>query len=125
MAEVVERYTIKPIPEQERQGTSRSLFPFWFTANSSAFTVVLGAIGIELGLGVIPTIIAIVAGGATGRVTHNPGASRRGQGYSATRPPSMCSVSPVMNGADSRNRMPLTTSLTWPTRPIGGIEVLS
>ena len=68
MSELVERYTIKPIPDQERHGTGRSLFPFWFTANSSAFTVVLGAVGIELGLGVIPTLIAIVAGGAVGGV---------------------------------------------------------
>jgi nucleobase:cation symporter-1, NCS1 family len=68
MSEVVERYTIRPIPDQERHGTGRSLFPFWFTANSSAFTVVLGAVGIELGLGVIPTIIAIVAGGAVGGI---------------------------------------------------------
>ncbi len=68
MSEVVERYTIKPIPDQERHGTARGLFPFWFTANSSAFTVVLGAVGIELGLGVVPTIIAIVAGGAVGGI---------------------------------------------------------
>jgi len=68
MSEVVERYTIRPIPDQDRHGTARGLFPFWFTANSSAFTVVLGAVGIELGLGVIPTIIAIVAGGAVGGV---------------------------------------------------------
>jgi nucleobase:cation symporter-1, NCS1 family len=66
MPEVVEPYTIRPIPPERRFGTARGLFPFWFTANSSAFTVVLGAVGIELGLGVVPTIIAIVAGGAVG-----------------------------------------------------------
>ena len=68
MSDVVEQYTIRPIPDSQRRGTSRGLFPFWFTANSSAFTVVLGAIGIELGLGVVPTILAIVAGGAVGGV---------------------------------------------------------
>jgi purine-cytosine permease-like protein len=54
MTDVVEQYTIRPIPEDQRHGTARSLFPFWFTANSSAFTVVLGAVGIELGLGIVP-----------------------------------------------------------------------
>jgi NCS1 family nucleobase:cation symporter-1 len=68
MRDVVEQYTIKPIPESARHGRARDLFPFWFTANSSAFTIVLGAIGIELGLGLVPTILAIVAGGAVGGV---------------------------------------------------------
>jgi NCS1 family nucleobase:cation symporter-1 len=68
MSDVVEQYTIKPIPGSQRYGSARGLFPFWFTANSSAFTIVLGAIGIELGLGLVPTIIAIVAGGAVGGV---------------------------------------------------------
>src|SRR5580700_7492355 len=68
MSDVVEQYTIRPIPATQRFGTARGLFPFWFTANSSAFTIVLGAIGIELGLGLVPTIVAIVAGGAVGGV---------------------------------------------------------
>jgi nucleobase:cation symporter-1, NCS1 family len=68
MSSVVEQYTIRPIPADQRFGTARSLFPFWFTANSSAFTIVLGAVGVELGLGVIPSIIAIVAGAAVGGV---------------------------------------------------------
>jgi nucleobase:cation symporter-1, NCS1 family len=68
MSDVVEQYTIRPIPQQRRFGTARDLFPFWFTANSSAFTVVLGAVGIELGLGIIPTIGAIVAGAVVGGV---------------------------------------------------------
>jgi NCS1 family nucleobase:cation symporter-1 len=68
VSDVVEQYTIRPIPESQRHGTARSLFPFWFTANSSAFTVVLGAVGVELGLGVVPCIIAIVLGGAVGGV---------------------------------------------------------
>jgi nucleobase:cation symporter-1, NCS1 family len=68
VSDLVERYTIRPIPSDRRHGSARSLFPFWFTANSSAFTVVLGAVGIELGLGVIPSIIAIVLGGAVGGI---------------------------------------------------------
>ncbi len=35
-------------------------------------------------------------------------------------PPSMCRISPVIYGDASRNKMPSTTSLTWPTRPSGG-----
>ena len=46
-------------------------------------------------------------------------ATGRGQ-WPAIWPPSMCKISPVMYGADSRNKMPSTTSLTWPTRPSGG-----
>jgi nucleobase:cation symporter-1, NCS1 family len=68
MSDIVEQYTIRPIPEDQRFGTARSLFSFWFTANSSAFTIVLGAVGIELGLGVVPSIIAVVAGGAVGGI---------------------------------------------------------
>ena len=32
MSNVVEQYTIKPIPAAERYGSARGLFPFWFTA---------------------------------------------------------------------------------------------
>jgi hypothetical protein len=48
---VIEQYTIRPVPDSQRHGTARSLFPFRFTASSWAFTVVLGAVGVELGLG--------------------------------------------------------------------------
>ena len=40
--------------------------------------------------------------------------------WPAIWPPSMCRISPVMYGDASRNKMPSTTSLTWPTRPSGG-----
>jgi NCS1 family nucleobase:cation symporter-1 len=68
MPEVVERYTINHIPEDHRFGKVSSLLPFWFTANSSAFTIVLGAIGIELGLSLAAAIGAIVLGSAVGGV---------------------------------------------------------
>jgi hypothetical protein len=38
----------------------------------------------------------------------------------AVGPPSMCKISPVMYGEDSRNNTPSTTSLTCPGRPSGG-----
>jgi NCS1 family nucleobase:cation symporter-1 len=68
MAEMVEQYTINHIPENKRFGKARSLLPFWFTANSSAFTIVLGAICIELGLSLALSITAIVVGSAIGGV---------------------------------------------------------
>jgi nucleobase:cation symporter-1, NCS1 family len=68
MAEVVEHATINHIPEDHRFGNVRSLFPFWFTANSSAFTIVLGAVGIELGLSLTAAIGAIVLGSVIGGV---------------------------------------------------------
>ena len=51
-------------------------------------------------------------------VASGPRAGRAGQ-WPAIWPPSMCRISPVMNGDDSRKRMPPTMSLTWPTRPRG------
>ena len=38
-----------------------------------------------------------------------------GPQWPAIWPPSMCRISPVMNGDDSRKRMPSTMSRTWPT----------
>jgi NCS1 family nucleobase:cation symporter-1 len=68
MSEVLEHYTISHIPEDRRYGTAKSLFPFWFTANTSAFTIVLGAVGIELGLSLATSIAAIVVGSVLGGV---------------------------------------------------------
>jgi nucleobase:cation symporter-1, NCS1 family len=66
VADLVEQYTIQHIPEDKRHGSARSLLPFWFTANASAFTIVLGAITIELGLSLAFAITAIVVGSAIG-----------------------------------------------------------
>jgi NCS1 family nucleobase:cation symporter-1 len=68
MAELVEQYTIDHIPEDRRFGKVSSLFPFWFNANTSAFTIVLGAVGIELGLSLPAAIGAIVLGSVVGGV---------------------------------------------------------
>jgi hypothetical protein len=53
-------------------------------------------------------------------VVHDPPV--QGQ-WPALWPPSMCRTSPVMNGDDSRNRTPSTTSPIWPTRPRGSSPV--
>jgi NCS1 family nucleobase:cation symporter-1 len=68
MADLVEQYTINHIPEDRRFGKVSSLFPFWFTANTSAFTIVLGAVGVELGLNLAAAIGAIVLGSVVGGV---------------------------------------------------------
>jgi nucleobase:cation symporter-1, NCS1 family len=68
MAGVIERYTINHVPEDQRFGKASSLFPFWFTANTSVFTIVLGAVGIELGLSLPAAIGAIVLGSVVGGV---------------------------------------------------------
>jgi NCS1 family nucleobase:cation symporter-1 len=66
MSDIVEQYTIRPIPGSARHGSARGLFPFWFTVNASLTTVGLGAFVTEFGFGLIPAIAAIVAGGAAG-----------------------------------------------------------
>jgi hypothetical protein len=39
MSDVVEQYTIRPIPGSARHGSARDLLPFWFTVNASVNTI--------------------------------------------------------------------------------------
>jgi nucleobase:cation symporter-1, NCS1 family len=66
MSGVVEQYTIRPVPDSARHGSARGLLPFWFTVNASVYTISLGAFAALFGLGLWPTIAAIVAGTAVG-----------------------------------------------------------
>ena len=66
MSDVVEQYTIRPIPDSARHGSARGLLAFWFTVNASAYTIGLGTIAALFQLGLWPTIAAIVAGAAVG-----------------------------------------------------------
>lgn len=66
MSDVVEQYTIRPIPGSARHGNARDLLPFWFTVNASVYTIGLGVFAAEFRLGLWPTIAAIVAGAAVG-----------------------------------------------------------
>ena len=66
MSDVVEQYTIRPIPGSARHGSARDLLPFWFTVNASVYTIGLGVFAAEFRLGLWPTIAAIVAGAAVG-----------------------------------------------------------
>lgn len=66
MSDIVEQYTIRPIPGSARHGSARDLLPFWFTVNASVYTIGLGVFAAEFRLGLWPTIAAIVAGAAVG-----------------------------------------------------------
>jgi nucleobase:cation symporter-1, NCS1 family len=68
MGDVVEQYTIRPVPDSARHGRARGLLPFWFTVNASVYTIGLGAFAALFRLGLWPTIAAIVAGTAVGGV---------------------------------------------------------
>ena len=62
-----ERRHIRPIPENERHGTTRGLFFVWLGINMLPLTVVTGALGPTLfGLSLWWTIIAVVIGNVIG-----------------------------------------------------------
>ncbi len=46
----VERRSIDPVPDAERHGTARGLFPVWFGANQQLTAVVTGALAPAIGL---------------------------------------------------------------------------
>ncbi|PFP17548.1 cytosine permease [Bacillus sp. AFS073361] len=64
----IEQRSIEFIPESERHGNVRSLFPLWFSANSHITTVVTGALAIKLGLSLWQAVIAIILGNAIGGI---------------------------------------------------------
>jgi hypothetical protein len=66
MSDLIDQYTIRPIPGSARHGSARDLLPFWFTVNASVYTIGLGVFAAEFRLGLWPTIAAIVAGAAVG-----------------------------------------------------------
>ena len=53
--------TSSQFPEEERHGVPRSQFTLWFSAQLYMASIVLGAVGIATGLGLWPTIWALVA----------------------------------------------------------------
>ncbi|MFC7393171.1 purine-cytosine permease family protein [Scopulibacillus cellulosilyticus] len=64
----VERHFIEFVPEEERHGSVRSLFPMWFAANMSLFTVVTGGLGVEAGLNLFWSAVAILIGNLVGGI---------------------------------------------------------
>lgn len=68
MATLIEQRTIDAIPETERHGRAWHLLPLWFSLNATVMAATTGAIGISVGAGLIPTLIAIVIGNVVGSV---------------------------------------------------------
>jgi NCS1 family nucleobase:cation symporter-1 len=63
---VVEPHGIEHIREEERHGTLAGQFNVWFAANMHLSTLVLGALGLEFGLGFWPTVLACALGNFLG-----------------------------------------------------------
>jgi NCS1 family nucleobase:cation symporter-1 len=64
--ETIELHNIDHIPESERHGRSWSQFTIWFSAQLYLASIVLGAIGISIGLGLWQTLGALVAANILG-----------------------------------------------------------
>ena len=68
MTALIEQRTIGAIPEAERHGKAWQLLPLWFSLNATVMAATTGAIGISVGAGLIPTLVAIVVGNLVGSV---------------------------------------------------------
>ncbi|KLT19963.1 purine-cytosine permease family protein [Neobacillus vireti] len=64
----VETRSIEYVPENERHGKARDLFPIWFGANMNITTLVSGALPIMLGLNLFWSIVAIIIGALIGAI---------------------------------------------------------
>ncbi|MFF2856369.1 purine-cytosine permease family protein [Peribacillus sp. NPDC058002] len=64
----VEERSIEYIPENERHGKAKDLFPIWFGANMNITTLVSGSLPIMLGLNLFWSVIAIVIGSLIGAI---------------------------------------------------------
>ncbi|HXD63427.1 MAG TPA: cytosine permease [Solirubrobacteraceae bacterium] len=62
----VDQHGIEPIPERDRDSTSWQQFWIWFGANITPTSWVVGAIGPELGLSLVQSIVLMVVGQAAG-----------------------------------------------------------
>ncbi len=63
-----ERRFIEFIPEDERHGSARGLFPMWFAVNLLLLTVVTGGLGVHAGLNLFWSAVAIIAGHLIGGI---------------------------------------------------------
>jgi NCS1 family nucleobase:cation symporter-1 len=68
MASLIEQRTIGAIPESERHGKAWQLLPLWFSLNATVMAATTGAIGISVGAGLMPTLVAIVVGNLVGSI---------------------------------------------------------
>src|SRR6516164_9226605 len=62
----VDQHGIEPIPDGDRDSTAWQQFWIWFGANISPLQWVAGAIGPQLGLSLVQSIVIMVAGQAAG-----------------------------------------------------------
>ena len=62
----VDQHGIEPIPEADRDSTSWQQFWIWFGANITPTSWVVGAIGPEIGLSLVQSIVLMVVGQAAG-----------------------------------------------------------
>lgn len=66
---LVERHTIGPVPETERNGSAKGLFGVWLGINMLPLTVVTGALGTTLfGLPFWSSLLAVVIGNVVGGI---------------------------------------------------------
>lgn len=63
---VVEHHSFDFIPTSERTGTISGQIRFWFMINATLLTAFTGAVGPLLGMGLVPSLIAIIAGSVFG-----------------------------------------------------------
>ncbi len=66
--ENIELHNIEHIPDSERHGSPRSQFTLWFSAQLYLASIVLGAVGIAIGLGLWQTLGALVAANILGAI---------------------------------------------------------
>lgn len=64
----VETRSIEYIPENERHGKARGLFPVWFGAQMHLTTLVTGALCISFGLNLFWSVMAIITGNLLGAI---------------------------------------------------------
>lgn len=64
----VERRFIEFVPEEERHGNVRSLFSMWFAPNVALITMITGGLGVQTGLNLFWSAVAIVLGNLTGGI---------------------------------------------------------
>jgi NCS1 family nucleobase:cation symporter-1 len=68
MASLIEQHSIGAIPESERHGKAWQLLPLWFSLNATVMAATTGAIGISVGAGLMPTLVAIIVGNLVGSI---------------------------------------------------------
>ena len=65
----VDQHGIEPIPDADRDSTAWQQFWIWFGANMAPLYWVIGAIGPQLGLSLIQSIVIMGVGQAAGALT--------------------------------------------------------